>query len=183
MNQKVNGGFKTGYSVNRIRPKNDKPHHDVDYDNIVYPSGILPFGFLLFLYGAGLIVALVCGSIYDPGFKFADAPQWPKYVLCVPAVTLCLNLLWVIGRTGLFNSFGYMNLKLSRLTHIHALKEKVKLTPINNGLDEINDYHSYSEYVACRQKCTKKWTYISLGTHTGLFVISLIIYLVVTSLH
>ncbi len=76
--------------------------------------------------------------------------------MSVPAVTLCLNLLWLIGRTGLFNSFGYMSLKLSRATHFSTFKQKIKVTAINCGLDEVENFQQYNEYVAHRQECTKK---------------------------
>ncbi len=183
MNKKINsnGGFKEGYSVNRIRTtptNNNKKDEKIDYSSIEFPNGIIPFCFILFVYVAGLIASLVSAYYLDQFFNI----NWPNYMVSVPAVTLCMNLLWLIGRTGLFTSIGYASLSLSRVTHFDKIKEKMKITPIAYGLEEVKDYKDYKEYCGERIKYTKKWTYISLGVHTGLFVVSLIIFLIVKSI-
>ena len=183
MNKKIssNGGFKEGYSINRIRTtptNNNKKDEKIDYSSIEFPNGIIPFCFILFIYVAGIIASLVAAYYLDPLFS----KSWPKYVVSVPAVTLCMNLLWLIGRTGLFTSIGYASLTFSRVTHFNKLKEKTKITPIAYGLEEVKDYAGYKDYCSERIKYTKKWTLISLGVHTGLFVVSLIIFLIVGSI-
>ena len=184
MGKKIeSGGFKEGYVVNRIRTASSSNNQNdkIDYSTIEFPNGIVPFCVILFIYVAGMIAAVVAGYIKDP--FFSSVPTWPKYLVAVPAVTLCMNLLWLIGRTGLFTSIGYASLSLSRVTHFDKLKQKFKVTPIAAGLEEVKDYSDYKEYCSERIKYTKKWTYISLGVHTGLFVVSLIIFLIVSSVH
>ncbi len=181
MGKKINsnGGFKEGYAVNRIRTNPTKDETPVDLEKISYPDGIIPFCVILFLYVAGLIASLVSAYFLDPFF----ATTWPNYVVSVAAVTLCMNLLWLIGRTGIFASFGYAAISFSRITHFDKVREKVRSTPIAMGLEEVKDFKTFKDYVTIRQKYTKKWTYISLGTHLGIFIVSLIIMIIVNTMN
>ncbi len=175
MSKISNGTFKEGYVVNKIKHPSsaDEP---INFDKLYYPNGIIPFIFLLFLLFAGWLAVFIAGWQLDIYFKL----KWQNYLVSVPGVTLCLNLFWLISRSGIFNSFGYMGLKFSRITKISALKQKVHITPINESLNEIKTYEEFTKYVIERQKYTKKFMYISLFIHGIIFLASIIVLLIVT---
>lgn len=175
MNKIKNGAFKEGYVVNKIKhnPPKDKP---TNFDDLYYPNGIIPFIFLLFLLLGGMLtVMLVAWKMDNIYFHL----KWQNYLVSVPGVTLCMNLFWLIARTGIFNSFGYFGLKIGRITRFSNLKEKVHITPINSAMSNIKSYADFNQYVSIRQKHTKKFLYISLAIHGAIFLISIIILLIV----
>lgn len=172
---KISNGFREGYVVNKVKHSIDNFDKPVDFDKLEYPNGIIPFIFLLILYVVGELVVMIVGWQLDPFFYLT----WNRYLISVPGVTLCMNLLWLLSRTGIFNSFGYMSLKFSRILKIDKLKTKINITAINASKEEIKNYEEFTKYVKSRKEHTKKYMYISVSLHLTLFIISTIILLVV----
>ena len=175
MSKIKNSTFTEGYVVNKIKHPT-KPNDPIDFDKLYYPNGIIPFIALLILLLGGWLTVFIIGWQIDPYFNL----KWQNYLIAVPGVTLCLNLLWLLARTGIFNSFGYMGLKFGRMTKFSTFKQKIHVTPINASLNEVKTYQEFTKYVIERQKNTKKFMYISLLIHGIIFLIATIIVIIVS---
>lgn len=70
-------------------------------------------------------------------------------------------------------------MKFARITKITFIREKINITSINSHMRDIDNYQDFNKYVFDRKPLTKKWCFISLITHSSIFLISLIIFLAV----
>lgn len=155
-------------SYNEVNDKNNKKDLPKNWVN-----GLPLFIILSLFYSICLITFLVLWS-KQPTFN----KIWPNVVIAVSAVTLILNIFWLLSRTGIFVPANYIFLKVGRITRFDKFKEKTIYNKYDSPTSEIGSMDDYKKYHEIKIKDTKRWCYISVATHTVIFIISLILYLI-----
>lgn len=171
--KKIKQPLSKGYQIKRV--VSTTPHHkagDRQYNKNHYPNGIVSFIFLLLFYVIFFCTVLGVGF----GQHTLGSQWWLNSLLGSGVGYFGLNLLWVIGRSGLFEMGGYGLVKFMRMIHLDIIKEKVEFYIHEPALNDVNNVSEYKLYCQQRRSYTKKWTYISLLTSAAVFVVTLVLY-------
>lgn len=177
MNKKIRKtSLQSGYSVKKTLSSNSNKKIKYNKDELIkrYPNGIIPFIFITLFFAISLIVLMSVRPKYILDFT------WQSILISISATTLCLDVLWIIGRTGLSSIARFGMMKFGRVTKFNKLKEKMNIYEVYQAIEDVGDYDSYKSYLLDRKKYTRKWCCVSMITHTIIFVISLIIFLIAT---
>lgn len=182
--QPKGNGLKTGHTtyINNNNLDSKKSDKHKLYRNIregKYPNGIFPFVLLLIIFLVIFLIAFfVPNKIIDPQnnqlIKLVYR-EWYDCLWIASGVSLLLNLVWLILRQNFNVNSRYNMKKYAHKFRFDSLRFTQPRTDEDYSLNRVENVDEYREYLQERTLRTKMMFYISLGIHSGLFLIATII--------